>query len=69
MLLIDIKTLQNHAEKIMDFEHPTLTGEPIKIIHESRHFMRFLLLNINYLQYQNITKTTQKNITDFEHPT
>ena len=23
MLLIDIKILQNHAEKIMDFEHPT----------------------------------------------
>mgnify|MGYP004464241055 FL=1 len=30
--------------------------------------MRLLLLNINYLQYQNIIKTMQKNIMDFEHP-
>jgi len=26
-------------------------------------------LNINYLQHQNILKTMQINITDFEHPT
>ena len=26
--------------------------------------MRLLLLNINYLQYQNIIKTMQKNIRD-----
>ena len=31
--------------------------------------MRLLLLNINYLQHQNILKTMQINITDFEHPT
>ena len=46
-----------------------LTGYPIKIIHELRRFLRLFLLNINYLQCQNIIKTVQKNIMDFEHPT
>ena len=31
--------------------------------------MRLLLLNLNYLQYQNIIKTVHKIITNFEHPT
>ena len=56
---------------IKNFHAPAspLTGRSIKIIHELRNFMRLLLLNINYLQHQNILKTMQINITDFEHPT
>ncbi len=42
---------------------------PIKITHELRHFMRLLLLNLNYLRYQFFIKTMQKKIMDFEHPT
>ena len=36
-------------KNIMDFEHPTLTGCPIKETHELRRFRRLLLLNINRL--------------------
>ena len=31
MLLIDIKILQNHAEKFMNFEHPTCIDTNYKI--------------------------------------
>ena len=37
-----------------------LTGWSIKIIHELRHFMRLLLLNINYLRHYFLSKPCRK---------
>ena len=54
------KNFTKSCRKNHGFWTPCLTGWPIKIIHELRRFMRLLLLNLNYLQYQFFIKTMPK---------